>query len=302
MGKTRKGSDERKPKRSKTALYELLKVKSDATAAEIRRAYFKLALATHPDKCIDNPKAAENFQALQQAYGILKDPQKRSRYDTTGCIDDESPSFWSAYEYYRGKKISERDIDEFEKGYKNSQCEEEDLKEYFLANKGVVSRILEYIPCSNDEDIPRFMEFFSSKICEEDLRPYAKAFNHSKKSVLNTEELDAEGEDLMSEDDEDDEQEESEEEEEEEEDSDMDDEEGEEDEEVDENSRINLVADAEEQEEDAVTASDAPPSLLDMIAKRQAKRAEGFAAFEAKWAAREAQESTASKRKRKKVS
>jgi DnaJ family protein C protein 9 len=49
-------------------LYEILGVNKQATNEEIKKAYRKLALLKHPDKCPGDEKAAENFQQLQKAY------------------------------------------------------------------------------------------------------------------------------------------------------------------------------------------------------------------------------------------
>jgi len=62
-------------------LYEIMGVPKDAKPDEIKKAYRRLALLKHPDKCPDDPKAAENFQTLNKAYSILSDPKKRARYD-----------------------------------------------------------------------------------------------------------------------------------------------------------------------------------------------------------------------------
>ena len=49
-------------------LYEILGVPKDAKIEEIKKAYRKLALMKHPDKCPDDPKAADHFQQLNKAY------------------------------------------------------------------------------------------------------------------------------------------------------------------------------------------------------------------------------------------
>ncbi|HEX8263656.1 MAG TPA: J domain-containing protein [Allosphingosinicella sp.] len=69
-------------------LYSQLGVKRDASEAEIKKAYRKLAKQLHPDKNKDNPKASERFSKVTQAYDILTDKDKRARYDR-GEIDDE---------------------------------------------------------------------------------------------------------------------------------------------------------------------------------------------------------------------
>lgn len=48
---------------------------------QIRKAYRKSALSCHPDKCPDNPKAAELFHELAKALEILSDPKAREAYD-----------------------------------------------------------------------------------------------------------------------------------------------------------------------------------------------------------------------------
>ncbi|MBV9931625.1 MAG: J domain-containing protein [Alphaproteobacteria bacterium] len=69
-------------------LYSTLGVKRDANEAEIKKAYRKLAKELHPDRNKDNPKAAERFSKVTQAYDLLTDKDKRARYDR-GEIDDE---------------------------------------------------------------------------------------------------------------------------------------------------------------------------------------------------------------------
>lgn len=43
-----------------------------------------MALKLHPDKNMEDPEAARNFQRLNEAYQILSDPEKRKLYDETG--------------------------------------------------------------------------------------------------------------------------------------------------------------------------------------------------------------------------
>ena len=62
-------------------LYQLLNIEPDADQKTIKKAYRKRALDCHPDKNPDNPKAAEEFHQLSDAYEILTDENAKKAYD-----------------------------------------------------------------------------------------------------------------------------------------------------------------------------------------------------------------------------
>lgn len=68
--------------------YAVLGVSPGATPEEIKSAYRRLALATHPDRHPDDPDAEARFRAISGAYAVLSDPAQRARYDTQRLLPE----------------------------------------------------------------------------------------------------------------------------------------------------------------------------------------------------------------------
>lgn len=66
--------------------YEILGVKKESSAEEIKKAYRQLAMRHHPDRVAEGEKkqAEERFKEISEAYGVLSDAQKRELYDRHG--------------------------------------------------------------------------------------------------------------------------------------------------------------------------------------------------------------------------
>ena len=69
---------------AKQDYYEILGVGKGASAAEIKKAYRKMALKSHPDKNPDDKEAEEKFNLAAEAYEVLSDADKKARYDQFG--------------------------------------------------------------------------------------------------------------------------------------------------------------------------------------------------------------------------
>lgn len=64
--------------------YEVLGVARQASAEELKRAFRKIAMDSHPDRNPDDPAAAARFKEASEAYAVLSDPNRRRSYDMFG--------------------------------------------------------------------------------------------------------------------------------------------------------------------------------------------------------------------------
>ena len=72
--------------------YQVLGVTRSASAAEIKKAYRKLAKENHPDRNADNPKKLEVFKEANSAYEMLSDADKKGRFDRGEIGPDGNPT------------------------------------------------------------------------------------------------------------------------------------------------------------------------------------------------------------------
>ena len=148
------------------------------------KAYRKISLRVHPDKNPGDPLAAENFQKLNQAYSILSNETQRKRYDRTGDIEGATEEFATAYEYYRTiyEELTAEDIEGFASRYRESDTEKEDLVAFYKDYDGDMTQLLEHIPCSQNDDVERFITFYEEKIADGTLES-KPAFDETKTEV-----------------------------------------------------------------------------------------------------------------------
>src|SRR6202035_994168 len=73
--------------------YEVLGVKRDASDADIKKAYRKLARQHHPDRNPGDKQAEARFKEVQSAYDVLSDKAKREQYDRFGTTGGPGGGF-----------------------------------------------------------------------------------------------------------------------------------------------------------------------------------------------------------------
>lgn len=73
--------------------YKILGVDRNIPQKDVRRAFLKRAKQFHPDLHPDDPKAKAKFQALNEAYEVIGDPEKRKKYDQYGQNWKEAEAF-----------------------------------------------------------------------------------------------------------------------------------------------------------------------------------------------------------------
>ena len=141
---------------SGASLYDALGIGASANAGEIRKAYFKLSLKCHPDRCRDDPDATERFQALQKIYGVLSDPEKRKLYDETGITDADDPDAFSEdrcaslQAFYRKSfnEVTGDAIDRFRGEYQGSDEELGDVLAYYAEFEGDMDEVFRHVMLS----------------------------------------------------------------------------------------------------------------------------------------------------------
>ncbi|KAG0377043.1 hypothetical protein BGX24_006805 [Mortierella sp. AD032] len=174
------------------SLYSCLNLTQDADPSTIQKAYYKLALAHHPDKQspsstdAERDQATARFQRLGFAYAVLGDPQRRQVYDQTGDVSEEgmagfgvqgqAAGGWDAY--FRdlwGGVVSEATIREFERTYRFSDEEKKDVIQAYVTYRGDIDGILSAVPVCSFQDEERFRKMIQSAIDAKVVRKY-KAF------------------------------------------------------------------------------------------------------------------------------
>ncbi|SOV83797.1 DnaJ protein, putative [Plasmodium sp. gorilla clade G3] len=111
-------------------------------------------------------KCKEMFLQIQKAYDILKNPISRENYDFFG-LDKNLDEFQTYYEpkLFRSR-VNVDDIMKYEKIYKGSAEEKEDLMYFYERFHGDLNNILEYIPLSEAKDLKRYIGIYEKSLAD----------------------------------------------------------------------------------------------------------------------------------------
>jgi DnaJ family protein C protein 9 len=170
--------------------YEVLGLERSASPDEVKSAYRKAALKTHPDKAPQDKKdeAKERFQQIAFAYAVLSDPARRKRYDETGStseavVDSEGFSWSDFYREQFRDAISEDAIKQFAEQYKGSDEERADVLAAYEEFEGDMDGVYESVMLSNVlEDDARFRAIIDEAIKKGEVERFDAYAKETKKS------------------------------------------------------------------------------------------------------------------------
>lgn len=160
-----------------SSLYEVLGSTKEATEAELRRSYYKVSLKVHPDRAPDDPLATEKFQVLGKVYAVLSDAEQKAVYDEQGIVDEESDMLsqdrcWEDYWRVLFPKITQQDIIEFEKKYKGTDEERQDVLQLYVNFEGDMDAIMDSTLCCSQEDEPRISRIIQDAIDKKEVTAF----------------------------------------------------------------------------------------------------------------------------------
>lgn len=124
-----------------------------------------MARRYHPDRVDNNEKsdASHRFNIVHQAYSILSDAEKRSKYDEGSDVFFSKATVSARWEYYM-KPVSMDDIQKARETYKGSTMEKEDIAKAFKEGNGSLTHVLHCIPFMRYEDETRVIGIINEMI------------------------------------------------------------------------------------------------------------------------------------------
>ncbi|EPE08970.1 hypothetical protein F503_04557 [Ophiostoma piceae UAMH 11346] len=186
--------------------YAVLGIDRAATADQVRSAYRKAALRSHPDKVAPEKRdeAHAQFQEVAFAYAVLSDAARRKRYDETGStaesvVDSEGFSWSDFYRSAFADAVNPNAIEAFSAKYKHSDEEHDDVLKAYARYKGNMDGVYEAVMLSDVlEDDDRFRKIIDDAIAAGDVKAFARytgetaAAKRARKAAASSESLEAE--------------------------------------------------------------------------------------------------------------
>ncbi|XP_035912283.1 J domain-containing protein CG6693-like [Anopheles stephensi] len=158
-------------------IYELFGVEKNASVQEIKKAYYRLSLQTHPDRVPEGDKkeATEKFKMLSKLYTILSDKDSRAIYDERGVVDDDDDARTNWMDRWQQffKPLTTEDIQNYQASYTGSETERNDIKRAYLGKKGCINYMMQTVPFMTCEDEPRIAKIVQEMIDQKEVPEYA---------------------------------------------------------------------------------------------------------------------------------
>ncbi|XP_009883946.1 PREDICTED: dnaJ homolog subfamily C member 9 [Charadrius vociferus] len=137
----------------------------------------------------EKENSSANFQILGKAYAVLSDAEQRAVYDEQGRVDEDGEALrgerdWQEYWRLLFKKITVKDIEDFEKSYKDSEEELADIKAAYVDFEGDMDRIMESVLCVDYTDEPRIRKIIEKAIDSGEVPSYKGFVKESKQKML----------------------------------------------------------------------------------------------------------------------
>ncbi|NWY05536.1 DNJC9 protein, partial [Nothoprocta ornata] len=128
-------------------------------------------------------------QVLGRAYAVLSDAQRRAVYDEQGTVLEEEEEElrperdWREHWRLLFRKITVKDIEDFEKSYKDSEEELDDVKAAYVDFEGDMDKIMESVLCVEYADEPRIRRIIQGAIDSGELPAYNAFVKESKQKM-----------------------------------------------------------------------------------------------------------------------
>ncbi|NWS60519.1 DNJC9 protein, partial [Chunga burmeisteri] len=128
-------------------------------------------------------------QILGKAYAVLSDAEQRAVYDEKGTVNEEGEALrgerdWREYWRLLFKQITVKDIEDFEKSYKNSEEELADIKTAYVDFEGDMDKIMESLLCVDYTDEPRIRKIIEKAIDSGEVPSYKGFVKEPKRKKM----------------------------------------------------------------------------------------------------------------------